>query len=65
MPQPLARRLENWRFSHAAAAMGAHWEKARKIEARRVERIRSRLLAGARTLAGAPAVSQAGAASQN
>jgi hypothetical protein len=47
MPQQTVRRSKNWKFSHAAAAMGAFWERTRKNEARRVERIRQALPTGA------------------
>ena len=45
MSQPLVRRPENWKFSHAAAAMGEFWARARKIEARRRNRMPQRLRA--------------------
>lgn len=35
MSQPIVRRPGNWKFTHAAAAMGAFWARARKAEARR------------------------------
>ena len=65
MLQPIVRHSENWKFSHAAAAMGAYWARARKIEARRVERLRQRRLTGTRVSGAAPADPQRGAASQN
>jgi hypothetical protein len=47
MPQQTVRRSKNWKFSHAAAAMGAFWERTRRNEARRVARIRQALPNGA------------------
>ncbi|MDQ1348446.1 MAG: hypothetical protein QG573_1820 [Acidobacteriota bacterium] len=40
MSQPLARQSRNWQFTHAAAAMGAFWERARSSEARRIRKVR-------------------------
>ncbi|MEO7794497.1 MAG: hypothetical protein ABIV06_06960 [Thermoanaerobaculia bacterium] len=58
MSQPIVRRSKNWQFSHAAAAMGAFWE---KVESRRMERIRQLFVAGTRAIvAPAPASSGAG-----
>ena len=44
MPQRIARRSKNWKFTDAAAAMGAFWERARKAEAVRIEGLRRALL---------------------
>ena len=49
MSQPLSRRSKDWQFSHAAAAMGAFWERARKSEARRVRRVRQMFAERTRT----------------
>jgi len=53
MPQRIVRRSKNWKFSHAAAAMGAFWERARKREARRIEQLHRAILETPSTLAGA------------
>lgn len=45
MVQPLVRRPENWKFTYAAAAMGAFWARARKAETRRKRLSPQRLLA--------------------
>jgi len=44
MPQRIVRRAKNWKFSHAAAAMGAFWARARQREARRMAELRSALV---------------------
>lgn len=49
MSQPIVRRPGNWKFTHAAAAMGAYWARARKLEARRrktLPQVRERSLTG-------------------
>ena len=51
MSQPLVRRSETWKFSHAAAAMGAFWARARRIEARRIARAPQRRCAGSKSAA--------------
>jgi hypothetical protein len=48
MSQQLVRRPKNWQFSHAAAAMGAFWERARKSEARRIRNVRQMFVEGAK-----------------
>lgn len=53
MSQPIVRRSKNWQFSHAAAAMGAFWERARKSEARRMESVRRMFGEGTRAVVGA------------
>lgn len=40
MSQLSVGRTENWKFTHAAAAMGAFWAQARKVEERRRRRTR-------------------------
>lgn len=44
MSQPIVRRPGNWKFTHAAAAMGAYWTRARKLEARRRKTLPQQLL---------------------
>ena len=51
MSQPLVRRPENWKFSHAAAAMGEFWARARRIEARRIARTPQRRCGGSKSAA--------------
>jgi hypothetical protein len=50
MLQPLTRRSKNWQFSHAAAAMGAFWERARKSDDRRIRRVRQMIVERTRAL---------------
>lgn len=38
MSLPLVRRPENWKFTHAAAAMGEFWARARNAEDSRTGR---------------------------
>ena len=52
MPQRIVRRSKNWKFSHAAAAMGAFWERARQREARRLELLHRTLLEAPKALSG-------------
>ena len=52
MPQRIVRRSKNWKFSHAAAAMGAFWERARQREALRIEQLHRALLAAPKALSG-------------
>jgi hypothetical protein len=54
MSRPIVRRPENWKFSHAAAAMGAYWARARRIEARRMARVPQHLRVGSGVVAAAP-----------
>lgn len=51
--QPIVRNSKNWQFSHAAAAMGAFWERARKSETRRIRRVRQVLAEGTRAMVAA------------
>ena len=44
MPRHTMGRSKNWKFSYAAAAMGEFWERARKLEAQRIERLRRAVL---------------------
>lgn len=60
MSQPLSRRSKNSQFSHAAEAMGAFWERARKNEARRIRRVRQMFVEGARAVAATASESSAG-----
>ena len=64
MPQRIVRRAKNWKFSHAAAAMGAFWERARQREARRIAELRSVLAESRNAGAGASLLGVAGAATQ-
>lgn len=50
MSQPGVRRSKNWQFSHAAAAMGAFWERARRNEARRMRSVRQMFVEGTRAV---------------
>ena len=50
MSQPLARQSRNWQFTHAAAAMGAFWERARSSEARRIRKVRQMFAEGAQAI---------------
>ena len=50
MSQPLARQSKNLQFSHAAAAMGAFWECARKSDDRRIRRVRQMVVERTRAL---------------
>jgi hypothetical protein len=55
MPQRIVRRSKYRKFSHAAAAMGAFWERARQREARRIEELHRALVeAPARLTGSAP-----------
>jgi hypothetical protein len=58
MPQRAARRSKNWKFTDAAAAMGAFWERARLAEAERIEGLSRTLIASATTVVIVPAVPQ-------
>jgi hypothetical protein len=51
MSQPIGRSSKNSQFAHAAAAMGAFWDRARKSEARRLERVRRTFVESARAFA--------------
>lgn len=57
MSQLVARHSKNWQFSHAAAAMGAFWE---KVEARRIEKFRQLLVEGTKVIV-KPAPASSGA----
>jgi hypothetical protein len=63
MPQRIVRRAKNWKFTHAAAAMGAFWERAREIESRRILELRQALLQRTKAVAGG-SVSSVAVASQ-
>ena len=63
MSQPLARYSKHWQFSHAAAAMGAFWEQARKSEARRIRRVRQMFAERTRTVVDAARASSAASSS--
>lgn len=63
MSQPLSSRSKNGQFSHAAEAMGAFWERARKNEARRIRRVRQMFVEGARAVAATASESSAASTS--
>ena len=58
MPERIVRRSKNRKFAYAAVAMGEFWERARRREAQRIERLQRALLKRAAHLVVTPSISR-------